>query len=685
MESLRRLFGVVSVFSAGLLASAVMWAAPPAQARTPIRIDSAVQGQVVEAAGSPDRAELVTFGADLPSSLLRVAPDQEVRIAGWPVAPEERADVLLTRHEVYAPDARIWHVDEGRLAEVPRSKLAFYWGQAEDDEETWAFLSLDPESGQIEGFASKAGAVYNLRPLSAVQKVAAGDRQHVIAPSAFFHDELAKAGQKPNWGCGQGQQEILPFLAEKAQAPADEPVEPIFAAAITSLHTATLAVDTDTEFMSVKFANNTTTASNYIASLIASMNVMYERDLKIRLLQGTTFLRTGSDPYVQPPDGNGFVTNAQLSELASNWTTNHSGVARALVMMLSGKSPFSNQAAGRASLNVLCSTASGYSFSMVFTFAANTATFDSSLVGHEIGHNFGSHHTHCYSPPIDTCFSGECYVGPTSCPAPATMSGIPNVRGTVMSYCHLLGGCAAAEVFHQRTIDLLNPLIESRVNTCIFPVDGPPTIAAVLPNSGTTAGGTPVVITGTNFRAGATVAFGGTAASGVIVVNPTVITAITPARSTGAVGVTVTNTDATNATKANAYFYAPPAAALSFYTLSPCRILDTRNANGPLGGPVLSAGQQRTFTATGACGVPAGAKALSANMTVATPSAAGLLSLYPGNAFPLGTSSISFRAGQTIANNATLMLSTSGTGTFGVENATAGVTHFILDVNGYYQ
>ena len=60
------------------------------------------------------------------------------------------------------------------------------------------------------------------------------------------------------------------------------------------------------------------------------------------------------------------------------------------------------------------------------------------------------------------------------------------------------------------------------------------------PNSGSTLGGTAVTITGTNFATGATVTFGGAAATNVVVVNSTTITAITPVGSAGAVTVTVT-------------------------------------------------------------------------------------------------------------------------------------------------
>jgi hypothetical protein len=68
----------------------------------------------------------------------------------------------------------------------------------------------------------------------------------------------------------------------------------------------------------------------------------------------------------------------------------------------------------------------------------------------------------------------------------------------------------------------------------------PPTVTSVSPSSGTTAGGTAVTITGTNFASGATVTFGSVAASNVVVVNSTTITATTPAGSAGAVTVTVT-------------------------------------------------------------------------------------------------------------------------------------------------
>lgn len=124
------------------------------------------------------------------------------------------------------------------------------------------------------------------------------------------------------------------------------------------------------------------------------------------------------------------------------------------------------------------------------------------------------------------------------------------------------------------------------------------------------------------------------------------------------------------------------------YPLTPCRLVDTRLANGPLGGPALSANETRTFDATPAsptCGIPSTAKGLSVNYTIESAQLPGELRAFAGNGTWTGTSVMSFRTGLTRANNGHLMLATDGTGTFQVTNASAGTISFILDVNGYYE
>ena len=127
------------------------------------------------------------------------------------------------------------------------------------------------------------------------------------------------------------------------------------------------------------------------------------------------------------------------------------------------------------------------------------------------------------------------------------------------------------------------------------------------------------------------------------------------------------------------------AAGQSFYALTPCRILDTRDPDGPLGGPVLAPESSRLFMMTGVCGVPADASALSANVTVTQTTAAGGLTLHPGDEATPEASTISFGAGRTRANNAMLLLAGDGTGTVNVVNRSPGSVHVIVDVNGYFR
>jgi glucose/arabinose dehydrogenase len=94
-----------------------------------------------------------------------------------------------------------------------------------------------------------------------------------------------------------------------------------------------------------------------------------------------------------------------------------------------------------------------------------------------------------------------------------------------------------------------------------------PTVTAINPTTGVSTGGTTVSITGTGFLAGASVSFGGIAATGVALVNSTTISASTPAHAAGAVNVVVTNTDAKSGTLTNGYTYTTPTGTLALSTV----------------------------------------------------------------------------------------------------------------------
>jgi hypothetical protein len=127
--------------------------------------------------------------------------------------------------------------------------------------------------------------------------------------------------------------------------------------------------------------------------------------------------------------------------------------------------------------------------------------------------------------------------------------------------------------------------------------------------------------------------------------------------------------------------------AADLYVVTSCRLVDTRNPAGPLGGPALSSGVQRKFTLTGKCGIPSTAKALVLNITVVGATGSGYVSLFPGNLGSLQTSTVSFLAGTTRTNNALLQLATNGDGSLAALATVSGngTVGLILDVSGYLQ
>lgn len=121
-----------------------------------------------------------------------------------------------------------------------------------------------------------------------------------------------------------------------------------------------------------------------------------------------------------------------------------------------------------------------------------------------------------------------------------------------------------------------------------------------------------------------------------------------------------------------------------FFTLPPCRLLDTRE---PLQGPAMASGDVVVRWPNGRCPIPWTARALSVNVT-AVPSNDGYVVLFPGDlTTPPGNSTLNFRGGRVQANNAVVGLSRDGEATFTTHAAVVGggTVHLVIDVNGYFE
>jgi len=125
----------------------------------------------------------------------------------------------------------------------------------------------------------------------------------------------------------------------------------------------------------------------------------------------------------------------------------------------------------------------------------------------------------------------------------------------------------------------------------------------------------------------------------------------------------------------------------NYFTVTPCRVADTRNPVGPSGGPALGANTVRSFPVTGICGIPSTAKAVTLVLTVVDETDFGDLRLYPAGAPAPSASTINFAVQKVRANNAIIPLGSGGQIAVQCDMppASTGHTHFLFDVTGYFQ
>ena len=122
-----------------------------------------------------------------------------------------------------------------------------------------------------------------------------------------------------------------------------------------------------------------------------------------------------------------------------------------------------------------------------------------------------------------------------------------------------------------------------------------------------------------------------------------------------------------------------------FYTLTPCRLVDTRFA--PWGSPIPT-NTPRFFNIKGVCGVPTDAKAVALTVTATQSNPyGGHITVFPGDVAVPNASTINFRPNEDIANGAIIPLAASATNDLGVfvGGPVGSTVHVIFDVGGYYK
>ena len=371
---------------------------------------------------------------------LRLAGREPFRVAQFPTGPGARADLILRRFDVVAPEARIRITGPGGDSFRPLPEIAHFEGIVAGDPDSRVYVAALPD-GVVSWLRTSAGTAY-VGPDE-------GRRSYVVRD--------ASAAPRPSeWRCFADETAApVPRAAARSVSAAD----PVPVPEITGFQKANLILETDQELLA-DFGGDAEAMSAYLLTLAAQFDLIYERDLAFHFTVTEIHVWMVADPW------NGPSPNDQLLQVGDWYHANRpiGTFPRAAAFLFSGRTVIG----GVAYLPAVCLDdfavdgghwGGSYGVTQLYTdWPAQQWDLFSML--HEIGHICGSAHTHCYVPPIDMCWSGDagCYSGPTS---------VPPGGGTIMSYCYLLPGWRCERqprvppALHRRAADALHPTAAS--------------------------------------------------------------------------------------------------------------------------------------------------------------------------------------------------------------------------------
>ncbi len=379
----------------------------------------------------------------------------QLRIAGVGLEEGEPPEKLaLERFRVFAPRAGIRvHGAAGELVLEPPDNV-YLRGQVEGRPGSSAVLTVR-EGGGMRGLIADGGRYWVLAGGAAAKGPEAGLAVRRIDVEREFGDESGR------FRCSAGDLHEPVRLIEEVFWGAPGRAGPMTPAEGGPTYNARIAVETDVEFFNL--FGNVGDATDYAVDLIAYNSVLYGQVDASLELEELSLWTGGADPWDESSP------LCLLYEFGQYWNDNNSGVDRTLVHMMSGK----QNGGGVAWLGVLCQgqfnvNASGAGCSTLggvdnyggdYAFSGDLdgnfdidnpgVLWDIVVTAHELGHNFGSAHTHCYAGvggnanQVDECSNAQCGQGACHCGGTSLPAGCPGSGqgcGTIMSYCHLLSG-----------------------------------------------------------------------------------------------------------------------------------------------------------------------------------------------------------------------------------------------------
>lgn len=360
----------------------------------------------------------------------------------------------LKRSEIIGGDTQFIVVDDKGSRVYPLALSGHFVGTIKNEPDSYAFATITP-NGEIRTIIHRDGdtIVNEMLPSTANKegKVASRVVDHYKdfpdrgfscgVDDAFINSDPFHKKSKLERLISEAKTNQLSIISEKS----------------ATQRRADIIVDSDYELFQ-KFGSEAATFT-YITNLFTYISSRYQAEVAARFnLKQIVIRTTSADPWSQTS------TSGMLTELATYWNgPSYSSIPRHHVHLLSGKSA----GGGIAYVGTLGYQSYAYGVSANINGNFNPASpqviWDSVVVAHEIGHAFGSGHTHTYDNPanapspnvggaIDCCYSdnadGQCGIALGGAGRAGNLPGLSAItgggagqgNGTIMSYCHLLSG-----------------------------------------------------------------------------------------------------------------------------------------------------------------------------------------------------------------------------------------------------
>jgi len=336
--------------------------------------------------------------------------------------------IELVKVDIFGPDFKL------TKASNPNQPLAvqagdYYWGKVKGIKNSMAGISIFED--RIEGLLSIDGETFNLGRLE-------NDPFHIM----YLSDDVPF--EQPE--CLVDGNNVPDINNEDTSIPAT-------AGNLNSVGSVGIYVEVDYDIYQAK-GSSITNATNYMTAIFNEVAIIYANE-SINLYISEMKVWDVLDPYeIETNSSN------RLTAFRDNLNGNYNGDLAHLVTFDGG--------GGIAYVNVLCNSFYGVGYSGINNSYAAYPTYSwtVNVLAHELGHNFGSPHTHdCKwngnNTPIDGCGAQAGYPA-NGC---AITGPIP-ASGTVMSYCHLLSGVGIDlnNGFGQQPGDLIRSRVVASVN-----------------------------------------------------------------------------------------------------------------------------------------------------------------------------------------------------------------------------